>query len=406
MIIKSGSALTQSLDSSGGSQLIMFKTIGVRLPIATLLMTFLLGGCILQAAKPEPVRVGLIASPQGEIGQLGRSTIESAEMAVKEVNDAGGLLVGRQRIPVELIIEDDQNLPEMAVDAARKLIMQDGVVALIGPQVSRTAIRVSEIAQEAQVPMISPGSSHPATTAGKPFVYRIAMVDTNQGEVMARFARQDLGIQRAAVLFDAANPYNSGMAEIFSRIFQQLGGELAAYESYSTGEVDFTKQLAAIQASDAEFLYLPNYAHELTLQTEQASQMGLHPIFGGNDTWSEYLDSDRPAVLEGSFYTAHFTVDSPGDAAAGFIARFQEANGRLPDNAAALTYDAFSLLFTVIEQQGEATSEAIQQGLRESARFEGVTGTISYDGTGDPERSIIIMQITNQTAVPYRMVMP
>lgn len=374
--------------------------------ILIVLFPLLLSGCMLRQPEPDPVLIGLIASPTGEMGQIGRSTIEAAELAVKEVNEGGGLPVGKGRLPLKLIIEDDHNLPEMSVEAARKLILQDGVAALIGPQLSRTAIRVSEIAQELGVPMISPGSTHPDTTAAKPLVYRIAMVDTDQGAVMARFAREDLGMQRAAVLFDAANPYNSFMAEIFSQVFTRLGGELAAYESYATGEVDFSQQLAAIQESGAEFLYLPNYSHEITMQTEQAAQMGLHPIFGGSDTWGEYQDGSRPTQLDGSFFTASFSVESAGAPAAAFIERFQMETGRQPDDVAALTYDAFTLLFTAISSQGEGNSAAIQKGLQETTLFEGVTGTISYHGTGDPERSIIIMRIVGQKATPYRVIMP
>ena len=134
----------------------------------------------------------------GEYSEEGKYLSNGAALAVKNVNDSGGIRIGTERVKVSLVIEDDRNNPEEAVNAARKLIYQDKVAALVGPQFSGNAIPVSRLAENEKVVMVCPMSTHPDTTAGKSYVFRIPYIDTFQGQVLARFARQNRVPERLA----------------------------------------------------------------------------------------------------------------------------------------------------------------------------------------------------------------
>ena len=351
------------------------------------------------------LRVGVIAPITGSIPGVGLSTVNAAQLATQQINDAGGLEVGGQRMKVVLFIEDNEDRAQAAASAAQKLINQSNVAVIIGPQASRNAIPASTICEEASIPMISPWSTNPDTTAGKRYVFRVAFIDPFQGRIMAKFAMEELQATRAAVLYDVASAYNKGIADIFKQVFEEAGGTVVAFESYTTGEEDFTAQLTAIRDSGAEVLFLPNYYNEVPLQVQQALEMGIECPIIGSDTWGGLQAADL-AQMEGFYFSTHYSTDIAGGMAQDFIAEYQETYGEIPDDVAALTYDAFGLLFQVVKGKGAADPESIRNGLSSIERYEGVTGAMEYKGTGDPVKSAVIIQIKGGKFVFYKQANP
>ena len=153
--------------------------------VVVVVAAWLLTACTWGAAPEQPpgeLRIGLLATLSGSAADIvGRSTVEGAQLAAKRVNDSGGVNIGGRKIRVALVVEDDQDRAEAAIDAARKLITQQGVAAIVGPQFSRNAIPVAGVAESSRVPMISPASTRPETTAGKRYVFRAAFTDPSRG---------------------------------------------------------------------------------------------------------------------------------------------------------------------------------------------------------------------------------
>lgn len=356
-------------------------------------------------AQEETIKVGVIAPITGGIPAVGKSTVDAANLAVKEVNDAGGLEVGGKKYKIELFIEDNQDRKETVVSAAQKLINQSGVAAIVGPQASRNAIPAADVAEGAHVPMISPWSTNPDTTANKKYVFRAAFIDSFQGRVMARFAIEQLGATEAAVLYDAASEYNRGIAEFFKQVYEEAGGQVVAFEAYTTGETDFTQQLTTIKGSGAQVVFLPNYYSEVPQQVEQARALGIEAAFIGADAWGG-IEAQYLTALEGAYYSTHYATDIASPVAEKFIAAYQAAYGSVPDDVAALTYDSFGLLFEAIKSQGKTDSESIRNGLAAISRYEGVTGTMEYKGTGDPIKSAVILQIKDGKISFFRLAEP
>ena len=369
-------------------------------------LVFVIGGCSDLLKKHDEIRIGLIAMLSDENSRNGRDMVDSAMLAINEVNDKGGLRVGKRNHKIALIVEDDKSSPEGAMNAARKLIYQDRVIALVGPQFSNNAIPVARLAEKEKIAMICPMSTHPDTTAGKRYVFRIPYIDTFQGYVIGRFARDVLNAEKAAVLYDIAGAYNSTLAEVFKDTFDESGGIVVAFETYTTDQnEDFREQLERISVKAPDVLFLPNYSADVLLQAQQAREIGIRAVLLGGDGWDHMLFS-RESAFDGSFMTRHWHPDITNERARVFNESFQESYKRLPGDVAATTYDAFSLLFKAIEKMNQADSESIQEGLYNLEPYKGVTGTIKYTDTGDPIKSAVIVQIKDMDSTFYTIVEP
>lgn len=215
--------------------------------ILAVLMGITIIGC--QKGGDSTIKVGLIAELTGQIPAVGASCKNAAEIAVDEINNAGGIQLAGKAYKVELCIEDSASKPDQAASAAQKLINQTEAVAIVGPNSSSNALPVSEIAEKSRTVMIAPWSTNPKTTldaktgAPKQYVFRACFTDTFEGHVLGKFAAQKLGIKRAAVFFDVASEVLKSQSELFKKSFEEHGGSIVAWETYTTGDKDFTAQL-------------------------------------------------------------------------------------------------------------------------------------------------------------------
>lgn len=348
------------------------------------------------------VRIGVIVPQSGALFEnVGKPAVESARLAAKLVNDRGGLEIGGLRHRVVLAVEDDGDRPEIAVRAARKLINQEGVVALVGPLLSRNALAVATVAESLATPMISPTASHPELTANRRYVFRTTLGDRQQTQLLARFVYEELGAMRAAALFDVASAYNRSFAESFRQIFESTGGEMVAFESYTSGTKDFRQQLRRIERAAPDVLLLPNYVDDVPRQARQAREVGIEAILVGGDTWNMDAYAGEE-IFEGSYCAIGWHVDLAGDEAGEFVRSYNELYGRSPASIAALTFDAFGLLFEALEKQGSLEGPALREGLAKIDGYPGVTGTFSFHGRGEPLKDGLIVNLLNGQGVVRR----
>jgi branched-chain amino acid transport system substrate-binding protein len=351
------------------------------------------------------IGIGVIAMLDGDNAANGRNMADAASLAVKEVNDHGGLRLGRRTVKVTLLVEKDPNSPEGALDAARKLMSEDRVTAIIGPQFSGNAIPVARLAESSRIIMVAPMSTNPETTAGKRFVFRIPYLDTFQGFVLARFARDELKASRAAVLYDVAADYNRTLADEFRGVFEKRGGTVVNFETYTTDRNgDFTEQLRRIEAGRPDVLFLPNYSKDVRLQGSQARALGITATLLGGDGWDSAFAADK--AFDGSYVTWQWHISIANGRAKAFIAGFQAAYGRVPEGVAATTYDSCGILFAAMQAAGSADPETVQRTLHGMKPYEGVTGRIGYSTGGDPLRSALIIRFKDGEAVVHAVVEP
>lgn len=356
---------------------------------------------------PEEIRIGITPYLSGDfVEDSGKPTLNAAQLAVNHINGNGGLTIDGQKHKVVLVVEGITDSPESAVAAVQKLINQGNVIAIIGPQISRDAIPAGEYAEENHIPIISPMSTNPATTQGKRYVFRVGFVDDFQGEVLARFAFDELGLHKAAVLFDISNNYNRGLAAAFHTSFIMRGGVVVAFESYTSDQnQDFSVQLVRIRESGADVLFLPNYTEESRLQVQQARQSGIAATILGGDGWNPNVAASDPA-FEGAYQSQHWHPDLNTEASRSFVSAYQQDYGDLPINDAALTYDALGLLFQAIEFASSYDPETVDEALYEMGPYQGVSGQIDYLDNGDPVKSILIIKYQNSSTLVYKLLNP
>ncbi|MGD9066567.1 MAG: ABC transporter substrate-binding protein [Desulfobacterales bacterium] len=376
-----------------------------RLVIATVVFFVAAGLGVCAFAKgPDSIRIGVNAPLTGDIPKVGEGTKFAAQMWLEDVTAAGGIEVGGTKYKVELIIEDNESKAESAVKANTKLITEEDVLAIVGPQSSKQAIPAGGKANELGTPMVSPWSTNPDTTKDRPFVFRGCFLDPFQGPVVAKFIKNELGFKKAAVLYDVASDYPKGLAEFFKSAWEELNGpgSVVAYESFTTKDTDFSSQLTKINSSGAEFLFTPQYYNEVALIVQQAHQLGWDKPIVGSDSWGS-AETVKLCGKDcyGLFFSTHYAAAGAKGATKAFIDRYEKEHGYVPDDVAALTWDAMRIVQTAIEGAGELTGDiekdrkAVRDALATIKDFDGITGGMTFTEDGDPIKCAVIVRISD-----------
>ncbi|MGB3398753.1 MAG: ABC transporter substrate-binding protein, partial [Candidatus Deferrimicrobiaceae bacterium] len=284
--------------------------------------------------QAETIKIGINAPLTGDIPKVGEGTKFAAQMWLEDVKAAGGLAVKGKKVPVELVIEDNESKAESAVKVATKMITEDEVLVMVGPQASKQAVPAGGIANNYSTPMITPWSTNPDTTKDRPYVFRACFLDPFQGPVLANFITNEFKFTKAAVLYDVASDYPKGLAEFFKKAWEGLHGpgSVVAYESFTTKDTDFSSQLTKIKNSGAQVLFTPQYYNEVPLIVQHAHQLGWKNPIGGSDSWgSAETVSLCGKDCYGLFFSTHYAAAGATGATKEFIIRYQRKHGYVPD---------------------------------------------------------------------------
>jgi branched-chain amino acid transport system substrate-binding protein len=374
--------------------------------------SLLLGAC--GGAATPTIKIGINAPLTGDIPKVGEGTKFSAEMWLDE--NGGTLTVGGTDYPVELVIEDNESKGESAAAVNTKLITQDEVLVIVGPQASKQAVPAGAVANDLQTPMISPWSTNPNTTLDRPWVFRTPFLDPFQGPVVANFVTEEFGFTKAGVLYDIASDYPKGLAEFFRSGWEDIHGEgsVVAFESFTTGDTDFSAQLTKIIDAGAEFIFAPQYYNEVALIVQQARELGFEGPIVGSDSWgSAELMNLCGDACKGLFFSTHYAAEGATGATKEFIDKYNSEYGYVPDDVGALTWDAMNIVKTAIQNCGEITGdiEADRKCVRDAMagieEFPGITGNMTFTDEGDPIKCAVIVRINEEGLFSfYKQVCP
>ncbi|MFW5499666.1 MULTISPECIES: ABC transporter substrate-binding protein [unclassified Maridesulfovibrio] len=363
------------------------------------LALIIVSGC---SKTEEKIKIGFNIPLTGDIPKVGEASKNAAEMLLADINGQGGLEVGGKKIPLEFFYEDNESKAESAVNVALKLIEQDGVVAIIGPNSSKQAVPAGGTCNDNRTPMVSPWSTNPDTTKNRPWVFRAAFLDPFQGPVAVNFATKQFKAKTAAVLFDISNDYSKGLAEIFKEVFEKKNGDKAivAFESHGTKDQDFSAQLTKIINSNPDFIFVPDNYNQVALIVKQARDLGYKGPFMGSDAWgSAELMKLCGDDCKGQFFSTHYAAAGAKGATKEFIDRYEAKYGETPDDVAALTWDATRLVLQAIQDSGSYSSDlkterkAIRDALSSIREFAGITGSMKFDSQGDPIKCAVVVRI-------------
>ncbi len=338
-----------------------------------------------------PIKVGEYASLTGSEAAFGQSSHRGTQLAVAEINQAGGVL-GR---PVELITEDNQSKAGESATIVKKLISRDKVVAVLGEVASGRSLEAAPICQAAGIPMVSPSSTNPKVTEVGDHVFRVCFIDPFQGQLLADFAKRTLKARRVAILSDVSAPYSVGLAEFFRKAFTEGGGEIVAEQKYASRDKDFRAQLTAIKAGAPDAIFVPGYYTEAGLIVTQARQLGLTiPIFGGDGWEAPELIQIAGSALENTYYSTHYSPEADDPNVRAFVKAFQAMyNGDTPDAMAALGYDSAMVLFDAIKRAGSTDPAKIREALAATKDYPCVTGKTTLDAQRNATKSAVIITV-------------
>lgn len=346
------------------------------------------------AANANEWRVGAYLSLSGAQTQFGTDTREGIELAVDEVNAAGGI----KGKPMKVLYEDDKSNPQEATNKVLQLIDRDKVVAILGEVASSISRAGGIVANNRKVPMITPSSTNADVTKVGPFVFRVCFTDDVQGKMGADFIVQKLGKKKIGLLYASDDLYSSGLAKEFRDEVKRLGAEIVAEKSFLKTETNFTTYISEITSAKPEIIYAPIYYTAMVPIARQAKAAGVSgDMFVGGDGWdADSLLKDAGEEMEGAYFTNHYAPDVPWPNSKAFLAKYREKYHRDPSSLAAMGYDAAKLLADAIGRAKAPTPDAIRQAIQETKNFQGATGTISIDKDRNADKAVVVVKIKDK----------
>ncbi len=352
----------------------------------------------------DTIKIGYNIPMTGDIPKVGESSKLSAEMLKADINGAGGLEVGGKKYMLEFVYEDNEAKAESAVTTALKLIEKDQVLAMIGPNSSKQAVPAGQVADDGRTVMVTPWSTNPDTTLDRPWVFRAAFLDPFQGPVAVNFAVETFKAKTAAVLYDLSNDYSKGLAEIFRDVFEEKMGKgtIVAFESHGTKDQDFSAQLTTIVSAKPDFIFVPDNYNQVALIVPQSRKLGYKGQFMGSDAWgSSELMTLCKDDCKGLYFSTHYAAAGATGATKEFIDRYTKENGYVPDDVAALTWDATRIVLKAIQGTGGLSGKlkkdrkAVREAMAAIPSFEGITGSMKFDEQGDPVKCAVVVKISD-----------
>jgi branched-chain amino acid transport system substrate-binding protein len=320
---------------------------------------------LMTSAKDDPIVVGFITALTGPTSLWGTQERNGAVLAAEEINAKGGVL-GRQ---IKLIVYDHKGRPDEGVAAYRRLVDQDRAVVIGGTHFSNISLAIAPVAEQKKVPIIGQ-AIEPKVTVPEPgkvntYTFLAQPSSTQQGQMMARFAYENLGLRKAACLVDKSNSYSTSQGEAFRDYFRAQGGEVVAYVEYAGGTVDFRAPLTQIKAKEPEILYLPQYAQPGGLQVRQARELGIKATILGSNSLSDpnFVDACGGIANAAGVYFL-FNVNFGDPRFAEFQKNYEKRYGeKVVTYHTLFGYDDIHLIAKAIELAGKAEPHAIRDQL-------------------------------------------
>ncbi|MCC6209877.1 MAG: ABC transporter substrate-binding protein [Burkholderiales bacterium] len=334
------------------------------------------------------IKIGSLSALTGAASQPGQSQRDAVQMVVNEVNAKGGIK-GQK---IRLLVEDDQLSPTAAANAARKLVYQDKVFAIIGTPNSPTALSALEVTMEGKVPQLVQGVAPKITQMANPYVLRVTPVDSILAEILVNYAVRTRKVNKLAILSDSTD-YGRGGRDSAVAALTKVGLKAVTAESFNNDDQDFSSQINKIKASGANGLVLWGFYVQGARIVAQAKKLGLDvPIFASSGVLQGNFLELTGGAAEGIHIVSYFSTADSAPNVQAFVKKFRDTYKRDPDPVAGLGYDSINLLIEAIEKVG-ANREKVVAYLKSIKNWPGVTGSKTGAPNGELGVGGIIVQI-------------
>jgi branched-chain amino acid transport system substrate-binding protein len=367
----------------------------VLLLTSVLVVLSLIVGCSKSADNSDTIKLGVNYELSGNVATYGRSSVEGIELAVKEINEAGGI-DGKK---IELVKYDNKSDVAEATTLTTKLITQDKVLAVMGPATSGAFKGTIPVAMQNKVPVVSGSATADDVTVDesgvKEYAFRICFNDSYQGTGMANYALNNLNKSKAVVIMDSSSDYGKGLAENFTKTFEAGGGTIVAQEAYMAGDTDFNSIITKIKGEDFDVIFIPGYYEEAGLIIKQAREQGIDvPILGADGFDSpELVNLAGADALNDVYFSNHYSSLDQDPVVQDFIKSFESEYGKQPDAFNALGYDLARFVVEGVKRAEKLDGESVKNALEAIEDFNGVTGNFSVDENHNPVKALIVIEL-------------
>lgn len=376
-----------------------------------LLGTMLLGGVFAgcgggNEAKNDEIKIGANFEMTGNVANYGNASLEGLKLAIKEANDAGGIN-GKK---IKLVEVDNKSEASESVNAATKLISDDKVKLIVGPAVTANVIAESQVATDNKIPVLAPDATSPAVTVEngqvKEFIFRSCFIDPQQGDVMAKFATDNLKAKTAVIYIDNSSDYSKSLGQVFKEKFEAAGGKVVMEEAFLQKDQDFKAALTKIKTANADVIFIPAYYEEVGKIVKQARELGITQPLLGTDGWddSKVADIAGSEALNNTFFSTHYS--DKDESVKAFIDAYTKEYKHTPNVFAALGYDAGKLLVDAIKRAGSDDPVKIKDAIATTKDLQVGTGIITMDKNHNPIKQAVILENKGGDRVMVAKIMP
>ncbi len=343
------------------------------------------GGKNSNTASSTPIKIGFTGPLTGDVANIGQNAKAAVEIAVGEINSAGGIN-GRQ---IEMVYEDDRCAGPEGVKAANKLINVDNVTAILGSVCSPATLSFAPIAEKAQTPVLSYCSTAPKISESGDYIFRDVPSDLFQAGFAAKYTYNTLGKRKVAII-NVNNDWGLGLKKAFSDAFKALGGQVVLEDGDDPTSKDLRTQMAKVKSSGADLLYFAGFPDGTVAGLKEAKTLKLTQTIFGADAWDDNKIWDSlGSSADGVMYTRVGTNSSDA-----FKTKMKEKLGN--DSivyCSNYAYDGLKILADAIKTAGTDRT-AVKNALYSIKHVNGVSSSlIEFDANGDPKEANYVIDI-------------
>ncbi|CDZ39557.1 ABC transporter substrate-binding protein [Neorhizobium galegae] len=347
------------------------------------------------AQAADTIKLGIVAPMSGPNARYGGFSLRGAELAVKDINDAGGV----NGTKIQLFNADSQGTPVEGVSATRRLIDQEGVDFIIGDVSSSVTLAMQPVAEDAEVLLLNAASSNPKITyqagvGGFKWTYRNYPTDENRALVVAKYAAEQRGFTKFAVL-SVDSDYGRSAITFTKKYLPEFKGQILSEDYYKEGEVDFRSVLAKIRDNGAQAIIYYGLADTTPILARQMVELGIAgkvTLIGNGEFNTEKTIKSAPTALEGAVEAAAWLPQFDSPASKAFVEKFTTTYKEAPNNHAYVHWDTVNLLAAAIKQAGSADKSKVRDALSK-IKYKSPVGDVTFDDHNQARLPMILLQI-------------
>ena len=339
-------------------------------------------------AFAKEIKIGAVMPMSGAVAAYGQTAWEGFSLA----NKLEPTLKNGDTIKIILI--DSKGDKIESANAASRLISAEKVSAIVGELISTNTDQIASIAEKEKIPVVAPAATNDRLTQRRSFTNRVCFTDSFQGEVVASYAAKELNLKKAVVVVDQAQVYSLGLAKAFENTYKKSGGEVVKTIKINSGDKDFKAVVSQIKSTNPDMIFLPIYHPEASMFARQAKEIGLNkPMFSGDGVANPTFVELGGSAVNGYMFTDTFDSTNPPTKRSGdFLKEYQKEYKKSEiAGFTALGADAYFIIVDAMNRcESSSDSVCINQKIKETKNFEGVSGIINMTPSGDAVRSAVI----------------